>query len=98
LAGYRCEFSAEPSLPFFHVGAEVSSLIAAADHATSSITLLKPDVPSPHAPLKDHAEGFLNFFFVHVPLLQAAFWQSRSEPVKVLPLRSGRGGGAFGDL
>src|ERR1700739_3831117 len=45
----------------------------------------------PATPLPgSHAERFLNFFFVHVPPLQAAFWQSRSEPVKVLPLRSGR--------
>jgi hypothetical protein len=53
----------------------------------------------PATPLPQNlAEGFLNFFFVHVPLLQAAFWQSRSEPVKVLRIRSGRRGGACGDL
>lgn len=45
----------------------------------------------PATPLPEsHAEGFLNFFFVHVPPLQAAFWQRRSEPVKVLRIRSGR--------
>jgi hypothetical protein len=39
----------------------------------------------PAAPFpENHAVGVLNFFFVHVPPLQAAFWQSRSEPVKVL--------------
>jgi hypothetical protein len=43
-------------------------------------------------------ERFLNFFFVHVPPLQAALWQRRSEPVKVLRIRSGRRGGACGDL
>ena len=55
-------------------------------------------VPSRNALPKSHAEGFLNFFFVQVPPLQAAFWQSRSEPVKVLPLRFGPPGGACGDL
>jgi hypothetical protein len=34
-----------------------------------------------------HAEGFLNFFFVQVPPLHAALWQSRSEPVKALRIR-----------
>jgi hypothetical protein len=56
------------------------------------------DVPSRNALPENHTEGFLNFFSVHVPPLQAALWQSRSEPVKVLPLRSGRRGGACGDL
>lgn len=37
----------------------------------------------PATPLPEsNAEGLLNFFFVQVPPLQAAFSQRRSEPVK----------------
>jgi hypothetical protein len=39
-------------------------------------------IPARHADPERNAEDFLNFFFYHVPPLNAALWQSRSEPVK----------------
>ena len=55
---------------------------------------LRPATPT----LKSMRKTSLNFFFVRVPPLQAAFSQSRSEPVKVLHCRFARQGGACGDL
>ena len=61
------------------------SLSAAADDAgvfryPSQRVRSFPATPLPES----NAEGFLNFFFVQVPPLQAALWQRRSEPVKGL--------------
>jgi len=48
-------------------------------------------IPAPHSePVRTqrNLDRFLNFFFYQVLPLQAAFWQSRSEPVKALRFAS----------